>query len=159
LTRRAKGPIYLALTTSADKVIAALQKAQARIRKWDAAEVLSDAQIRNAKVRLRVEDIYAREKTSSFCHLLGRWWAAAGLPYYLSYVSKLQAVTRADMQRFVRTYIQGKPKVVGVLVSKQDGAQAGLSKAALEKALATVGGNQTPKSKNPKTEEGAGDES
>lgn len=141
LTRRAPGPIYVGLTTSPKNVLPAIKAAVEGMQTWDRAETITDQQIAAAKVRLKVQDVYAREKTSSFSHLLGRWWASASISYYLSYVSNLQKVTRADLSGFVRTYIKSKPMVVGVLMSRADQKEVGLTEDALEDVLTAVVGS------------------
>ena len=142
LTRRAKGPIYLALTTTPKKVLPALKKALELMNTWDAEDTLTDDQIKGAKVRLTVDDVYSREKTSSFATLVGRWWASAGLPYYLSYTKKLNAVTRKDMSRFVKKYIKNKPMSVGVLMSRRAQQATGLTAAKVRTLLPNLKGGQ-----------------
>ena len=50
-------------------------------------------------------------------HTVSFWWAVAGLDYYLGYIENLKKVTRADMARYVKSYIFGKPYVMGVMLS------------------------------------------
>jgi len=138
LTRRSKGPIYLVLTLSPENVIPALTEIKKQMETWDKPEALTDSQIRGAKVRLEVDDVYSREKTSSFANLVGRWWASAGLPYYLSYTNNLVKVTREDMNRFVNRYIKGKPMSVGILMSKGAKEKAELTTKKIKDLLPSI---------------------
>jgi zinc protease len=84
-----------------------------------------------AKSRLRVADVYTREVPSEFAHTLGYWWAVANLQYYLNYVPNVLAVDREDLAGYVRTWIQRRPRVVGILMTPEARAEVGLSTAEL----------------------------
>jgi len=71
------------------------------------------------------------ERASGFAHQLGFWWSVAGLDYYLGYIDNMARQTPDDLRRYVRTYIAGKPHVVGVLISPEDRQQVGLTTADL----------------------------
>jgi len=118
-TQRNVGPISISFQTTPDKVQPALEAVAAEIEKFDDPDYFSDEQIETAKTLLEVSDIYSREKTSSWVHTLSFWWSSAGLDYYLGYIENLRAVTREDMTRYVETYIQGQPYVLGALMSSE----------------------------------------
>ena len=81
-----------------------------------------------------LDKVKEREKPSSFAHVLSFWWASAGLDYYFGYADKVKQVGASDIEKFVATYIKGKPFVFGALVSPGM-KQAGLTKKALEISL------------------------
>jgi predicted Zn-dependent peptidase len=58
---------------------------------------------------------------------LGFWWSVAGLDYYRDYVPNMQKVTRSDIARYARTYLENKPFVAGVLISPEAREQIGLT--------------------------------
>ena len=60
-----------------------------------------------------------RERPSALAHTLTFWWTSAGLDYYLGYVDKLYAVTPADVDHYLRTYVVGKPYVFGAMVAPE----------------------------------------
>lgn len=112
------GPVYLSATTSPDRVEQAWEAIQAEIEKFDDPDYLTDEQIESAKNMLEIGEIYDREQTSDFVHSLAFWWSTSGLDYYMNYIENLRDVSREDLQRYVRNYIQDKPRVEGLLVGE-----------------------------------------
>jgi zinc protease len=66
---------------------------------------------------LEADDLYSREKLSDYTHALSFWWASTGLEYFRGYLPRLRATSRADISRYITTYIQGKPHVGLALMS------------------------------------------
>jgi zinc protease len=126
------GPIRLTAQTTADKVLRLKQALDREIAAFDDPGTFTDAQLAAAKNLVRVADLYAREQPSDFAHSVGYWWAVADLQYYLSYVSNVMNLDRQDLADFVRTYVKGRPHVVGVLLSPEDQAKANLTPEALQ---------------------------
>jgi predicted Zn-dependent peptidase len=54
-----------------------------------------------------------------------------GLDYYLRYVDEMAAQTPADLQRYARTYIIGKPHITGVMLPRGARRSLGLTEAEL----------------------------
>jgi predicted Zn-dependent peptidase len=61
-----------------------------------------------------------------------------GLDYHLRYIDAMAAQTPADLQRYARTYIVGKPRITGVMMPR--GASRALQ--LTEAELATLGGGR-----------------
>lgn len=124
------GPITAFGTTSAER----LDRADAALRKEIDAmagpDYFTDEELAFAKDQLEVSEIYGRERTSEFVHTVSFWWTTGGLKYYEDYIDNLRKVTRADIQNYLRRYIQGKPTVTGVLVSEADLPKISVLKAA-----------------------------
>ncbi|MBI2898354.1 MAG: insulinase family protein [Deltaproteobacteria bacterium] len=114
------GPISLSAATQPEKVLQAMQAIDEQVARFDDADYFTDEQLETAKTLLAVSRLQERERTSDLAHNVSFWWACCGLDYYMGYLDGLRAVTRADIQRYVRTYVQGKPFVLGVLL---DGAE------------------------------------
>jgi hypothetical protein len=51
----------------------------------------------------------------------------ADLEYYMGYVDNMGKQTLQDLQNYVRKYIVGKPRVVGVLIDPDSRRQLGLT--------------------------------
>lgn len=119
-TQAHTGPIYLMASTSPDRVDAAWEAINRELGKLTDPEYITDAQIESAKNILEIQEIYEREQTSSFVHTIGFWWSVAGLDYYRDYIDRLREVAREDMYRYVDTYITGRPRVEGLLISDDD---------------------------------------
>ena len=120
------GPITLFAQTSVDNYEACKQALFAELNKMMEDDYFNNDQLDNAKTILAVSDKYSQEKPSNFAHTVGFWWAVAGLDYYLNYIENLNKVTRADIQRYLKTYVKEQPYVMGVLLSPQQRAELGL---------------------------------
>jgi zinc protease len=122
------GPIELQAQTTAEKVLPLLRALKREIAAFDEPGYFTDEELAGAKNRLRVADSFQREQPSSFAHTLGYWWAVANLQHYLNYVPNVMNVDRADLTAYVRTYIQERPRVTGVLLPSEDRARIGLKR-------------------------------
>ncbi len=89
-------------------------------------DYFTDDQLASAKTILAIDEQYARERPSQYVHTVGYWWAIAGLDYYLNYVENLNKVTRKDIADYLNAYVNGKPYIMGTLVSPQDRKTLGL---------------------------------
>jgi zinc protease len=118
-TQRSVGPINLILQTTSDKARAALQAAQNEVAHFGDADYFTDQELQNAKVLLAADDLRSREKPSEYIHTLGFWWAIAGTDYLKSYQQQLNAVSRADIRKYLQTYIMNKPRVAAILLSSE----------------------------------------
>jgi zinc protease len=127
-TAKYTGPIVIVAVPHPDKIKQVIDKIEENMNQWDSDEYFTDEQLETAKTLLTISDARTREKTSEFIHTVTFWWASATIDYYTSYVENLKKVTREDIKRYVRTYLKGKPKAVGVLTSPAN-------KAALEATL------------------------
>src|SRR4029453_8322075 len=87
----------------------------------------TDEQLESAKALLEADDLYSREKPSEYAHTLTFWWASTGIDYFRGYLPTLRRTSRADINRYVTNYIQGKPHVSVVLISEAAQAQAQLT--------------------------------
>jgi zinc protease len=116
-TVRDDGPINLYVEATEEKSDACLTAALAELPKLKGADYFSDEEIKNAAHRVDVGLATEREGTEGYAHQLSFWWADADLDYYASYVDRLKAVTRADIAKYLDTYILGKPFVLGALES------------------------------------------
>ncbi|MCP4223364.1 MAG: insulinase family protein, partial [Actinomycetia bacterium] len=114
------GPISISFACTPDKVEAAVKAIQDEVRKFTQDDYFTDEQIETAKTLLAIDHIYGREKTSSYAHTVSFWWAVAGLDYYTGYIENLKKVSRADMKKYVSTYIHKKPYIMGILISEEN---------------------------------------
>ncbi len=126
-TQRNVGPIVVTLVTTPDKAKAALKAVYAEIVQFDKPNYFTDAELANAKTILESRDLFDREKLSEYAHTLGFWWSSTGIDYFRGYHQTLRAITRNDTNRYVQTYIQGKPHIGVALISRESQAQARIS--------------------------------
>ena len=130
-TQRNVGPINIVLVTTPDKAKAALKAVYAEVAQFDKPGYFTDTELENAKTILESQDLYDREKLSEYIHTLSFWWSTTSIDYFRGYHKNLRAITRSDTDRYVRTYIQGKPHVAVGLLSHDDRGKIGLTEADL----------------------------
>jgi zinc protease len=125
-TQRNVGPINIVAQTTPDKARAAIRAIYQEVARFNDKDYFTDEQLESAKALLEADDLYSREKLSDYAHTLSFWWASTGLEYFRGYLGSLRATSRADISRYVTTYIQGKPHVGLVMVSEEGQRQAQL---------------------------------
>src|ERR671939_967961 len=135
LTQRNVGPIQIIAQTTPDKARAALKAIYNEVAHFNDKDYFTDEQLESAKALLEADDLYSREKLSEYAHTLSFWWASTGLDYFRGYLQNLRKTTRADISRYITTYIQGKPHVGLALISEGSLKASGLTEGDL------IGGN------------------
>ncbi len=136
-TQMNTGPIRLSFVATPDRALACIRAIQAELPRLAQPGYLTAEELRDAGHQLEVDRALENELPSALAHSLTFWWTSAGLEYYRTYLDKARAVTPADIARYTRTYILGRPYILGVMVSK-DMEAVGLSRAALQKLAVTV---------------------
>jgi zinc protease len=116
-TQRNVGPIALIAQTTPDKARAAIKALYEEVAHFNDKDYYTDEELESAKALLESDDLYSREKLSEYTHTLSFWWASTGLEYFRGYLPRLRATSRADISRYITTYIQGKPHVGLALMS------------------------------------------
>jgi zinc protease len=130
-TQRNVGPITLLLQTTPDKAKTAVKAVYNEISHFNDPDYFTDEELESAKALVEADDLYSREKLSDYSHTISFWWASTGLDYYRGYLGHLRATSRADINRYVTTYIQGKPHVSLALLSDDSLKASGLTEADL----------------------------
>jgi len=130
-TQRNVGPISVVLVTTPDKAKAAVKAAYDEINQWSSPTYFSDEELEASKATLQARDLFDREETSEYTHTLGFWRSSAGIEYYRGYQNNLNAMTRADINHYITTYIIGKPHVGLALMSSDAKAASKLTEADL----------------------------
>ncbi len=119
LTQRNVGPIQIVAQMPPEKARAALKAIYNEISHFNDKDYFTDDELESAKALLEADDLYSREKLSEYAHTLSFWWASTGLEYFRGYLQNLRRTTRADISRYITTYIQGKPHIGIVLISDE----------------------------------------
>ena len=127
LTQRNVGPINLVFSTRPDRAKAALKAVYSELEQFTRPDYFSDAELESAKTIMETNDLFQREKSSEYGHTLGFWWSSTGIDYFRGYHAKLRAVSRAEINRYIKTYVQGKNHVAVALVSPEGKKQAALT--------------------------------
>ena len=125
------GPITISGQTSPGKLHEALAALRAEIKRVAEPDYFSAEELNSIKQKRIVGTMLGLERASGFAHQLGFWWAVTGLDYFYGYVDTMGKQTPADLQRYAKTYIIGKPHVTGVLLSPQARQSLGLTEGSL----------------------------
>jgi zinc protease len=127
------GPISVFLQTTPDKVLAAKKATMEELAKIaNQPGYITARELAAAKQQVVIQNLYQREQASEYAHTVGFWWTATGsLDYYRTYVPSMQKVTQADLARYMRTYVLGKPHAASLLVSPADSRKYGFTAAQL----------------------------
>ena len=123
-TQRNVGPINIIFQTSPDKAQAALKAVYDEVAHFNDKDYYTDEQLDSAKALLEADDLYSREKFDEYAKTLGFWWSSTGIDYFRGYLGNLRRTSRADISRYLTTYIQGKPHIGLALISEQNQQQA-----------------------------------
>jgi zinc protease len=126
-TQRNVGPITLTLITSPERAKQALKVAYEQMAQFDKPDYFSDQELENAKTLLEARDLFEREKLSEYSHTLAFWWSSTGIEYFRGYHKSLRAVSRKEINRYVNTYIHGKPHAGIALISSESQSKAKLT--------------------------------
>jgi zinc protease len=128
-TQANTGPISIQAQAAPGKLDGCVKAIMAELPKIKEPGYISDDELRDAAFKAEVQDALDRERPSQLTHTITFWWTSAGLPYYQNYVTNLRKVTRADIARYLDTYVLGKPFVFGAMVSPQMAKDAHLDQA------------------------------
>ena len=90
-SQRNVGPINAIMQTTPDKARAAVRALYNEIAHMNDPDYFTDGELENAKALLEADDLYQREKLSSYTHVIGFWWSSAGLDYFRGYLKRLRA--------------------------------------------------------------------
>lgn len=130
-TQRNVGPIRVTLVTTPDKARAAVAALYSEISHFNDANYFTDEELTNARTLVEARDLYSREKLSEYSHVLGFWWSSTGTDYYRGYYENLRKITRGDINKYISTYMIGKPHIGLAMMSASAQAAAKLTEADL----------------------------
>src|SRR5260221_9451231 len=123
-TQRNVGPINVVFQTTPEKAKAALKAVYSEISHFNDKDYYTDDQLESAKGLLEADDLYSREKFDEYAKTLGFWWSSTGVDYFRGYLGNLRRTSRADISRYLTTYIQGQPHVGLAMISEPGQQQA-----------------------------------
>src|SRR5882724_310248 len=121
-TQRNVGPINIIAQTTPENARAAVRAIYNEVAHFNDRDYYTDEQLETAKALLEADDLYSREKLDEYAKVLGFWWATSGIGYFRGYLTNLRRTSRADISRYLTTYIQGKPHI-GLALLSEDAAK------------------------------------
>lgn len=115
-TQRYTSPLVFSIESFPDKA----EKAQAAlldiVKRIEKGGFFTPQDLEIAKTSIEVSSAYDRESGQKFALNLASIWCSTGsLDYYFSFVEEMKKVTLADIDRYVKEYLAGKPYVLGTL--------------------------------------------
>jgi zinc protease len=129
------GPITVSGQTSPERLREALVALHAELRATLEPGYFREDELEAIKAHRAVTTAFGQERASENSHTIGFWWSVVGLEYHLRYVDEMARQTPADLQRYARDFIIGKPHITGVMVPR--GARQAMNLSEAE--LATLG--------------------
>jgi zinc protease len=116
-TEKYTGPIGINILPNPTKLKECYSEMIRQVNMWADDNYFTDEQLSTAKQIWRRNYIRRNEKPSMLGIQLSYFWCSTSLDYFTDYENNLQKVTREDIQRFVKTYIQNKPYVAGIIIN------------------------------------------
>ena len=116
-TSKYTGPISIDVLPNPTKLRECYEEVIKQVNMWADDNYFTDEQLNTAKQVLTRNYVRQQEKPSSLGMQLSYFWCSASLDYFTDYQNNLQKITRADIQKFVKTYVQNKPFVAGIIIN------------------------------------------
>ena len=116
-TARYTGPISVFLLPNPNKLKECYTEMMKQVNMWADDDYFTDEQLNTAKQVMRRNYVREQEKPSRLGMQLSFYWCSTSIDYFTDYQNNLQKITKGDIQRFVKTYIQNKPFVAGIIIS------------------------------------------
>jgi zinc protease len=113
------GPIDIFVVPNPAKLKECYDEIMNQVSMMGNPDYFTDEQLKDAKAILLRQDALAKEKPSSLPSQLSFWWCSASLNFYTDLVDNYQKVTRADIQKYLSTYLIGKPFVAGMIIKPE----------------------------------------
>jgi zinc protease len=113
------GPITLFVVPNPNKIKECYDEVMNQLSQWSKADYYTDEQLADAKAILLRSDSRDKEKPSSLPSQLSTNWCSTSFNYYTDLTANYQKVTRADISRYINTYITGKPYIAGIILTPE----------------------------------------
>lgn len=114
------GPISVSGQTTPERLKEAIRAVLAELQASVQPGYMTRDELEATKANRTVTTEFGMERSSEFTHTIGFWWSVSGLEYYMKYIDEMAKRTTADLQQYAKTYIIGKPFVIGVLIPPAD---------------------------------------
>lgn len=116
-TEKYTGPISINILPNPNRLKECYTEVMKQVNMWANDDYFTDEQLNTAKQVLRRNYIRQQEKPSTLGMQLSYSWCSTSLDYFTDYPGNLQKITKADIQRYVKTYINKKPFVAGIIIN------------------------------------------
>jgi zinc protease len=113
------GPIDIFVVPNPNKLKECYDELMNQIGMMANPDYFTDDQLKDAKAILLRNDTFEKEKPSSLASQLSYSWCSTSLNYYTNLTDDYQKVTRADIQKYLSTYIINKPMAAGIVIKPE----------------------------------------
>ncbi len=125
------GPITVSGQTTPEKLRPALAALEKEIARFTDPTYITPPELEAVKAQRQVSSAFGIEKASEIAHTIGFWWSVASLDYFMNYTDQMGQQRITDLMRYTKTYVEGKPRVISVLLSPAAKKALGLTEAEL----------------------------
>jgi zinc protease len=126
-TTKYTGEISMFVVPNPNKIKECYEEVNNQIALWSKPDYYTDEQLADAKADLLRADARAREKPSTLNSQLSYMWCSASIDYDTDLTQNYQKVTRADIKKYIDTYITGKPMISGIILKPEVNKQYDVS--------------------------------
>jgi zinc protease len=113
------GEINMFVRPNPDKLKECYDEVYNQLAQWNSPDYYTDEQLDDAKAALVRSALRSQEKPSTLNSQLSYAWCSESFAYDTDLVENYKKVTRADIKRYLETYIVGKPMVSGIILKAE----------------------------------------
>lgn len=113
------GAVTLFVVPNPNKLKECYDETLNQVKQFGKADYYTDEQLADAKAILLRNHSREMEKPSSLPGQLSFWWCSTSFNFGTDMTDNYQKVTRADISRYLNTYIIGKPSVAGLIINPE----------------------------------------
>jgi zinc protease len=126
-TSKYVGPIDMNVTPNPTKLKECYDEIMNQVSQFGKADYFTDEQLKDAKAILLRNSVKRKEKPSTLASQLSYQWCSTSLDFYTDLDSNYQKVTRADIEKFLNTYVVGKPYAAGIIIAPELSKQSNVA--------------------------------
>jgi zinc protease len=116
-TSKYVGPITIFVVPNPNKIKECYDEVINQLNQFNNPDYYTDEQMKDAKAILFRDNIRSKEKPSSLPSQVSYDWCSTSLNFYTNITDDYQKVSKADILKYVNTYLSGKPFVAGMIIS------------------------------------------
>jgi len=113
------GPVDIFVVPNPNKLKECYDELMKQLSMLADPDYFTDEQLNNAKAILLRNDTFNKEKPSTLPSQMSYQWCSTSLNYYTDQINNYQKVSREDIQKYLKTYIVGKPMVAGIVIKPE----------------------------------------
>lgn len=126
-TEKYVGPVNIYLLPNPLKLKECYEEVMKQIKMWTDNDYYTDEQLSTAKMILQRNFIRQTEKPSSLASQITYNWCSASFEYGTDLIQNYSRITRADIKRYLDTYIVNKNYVAGTIINAEMSKSTGIS--------------------------------